>query len=171
MNPPQVYMCSPSWTLLPPPSPFWTSYCCWLSTRHTHSYAPVCVWVYVYTEAQAQEGRTWVFWPWLCGCIKLRFCYICSSGFQTGACEQLLMKLASILASAPPFSGFSCSPSHLCSAICTLSPGGSDGNKSACNAGDPGSIPGWGRSPGEGNSNHSSFLAWRIPWTEEPDGL
>ena len=22
MNPPQVYMCSPSWTLLPPPSPF-----------------------------------------------------------------------------------------------------------------------------------------------------
>ena len=24
---------------------------------------------------------------------------------------------------------------------------------SACNAGDPGSIPGWGRSPGEGNGN------------------
>ena len=24
MNPPQVYMCSPSWTLLPPPSPFFT---------------------------------------------------------------------------------------------------------------------------------------------------
>ena len=22
MNPPQVYMCSPSWTLLPPPSPY-----------------------------------------------------------------------------------------------------------------------------------------------------
>ena len=22
MNPPQIYMCSPSWTLLPPPSPF-----------------------------------------------------------------------------------------------------------------------------------------------------
>ena len=32
-------------------------------------------------------------------------------------------------------------------------PGGSDGNKSACNAGDPGSIPGLGRSPGEGNGN------------------
>ena len=30
-------------------------------------------------------------------------------------------------------------------------PGGSDGKASACNAGDPGSIPGWGRSPGEGN--------------------
>ena len=27
------------------------------------------------------------------------------------------------------------------------------GKESACNAGDPSSIPGWGRSPGEGNSN------------------
>ena len=31
--------------------------------------------------------------------------------------------------------------------------GGSDGKVSACNAGDPGSIPGSGRSPGEGNGN------------------
>ena len=30
-------------------------------------------------------------------------------------------------------------------------PGDSDGKASACNAGDPGSIPGSGRSPGEGN--------------------
>ena len=30
-------------------------------------------------------------------------------------------------------------------------PGGSDGKASACNAGDPGSIPGLGRSPGEEN--------------------
>ena len=29
-------------------------------------------------------------------------------------------------------------------------PGGSAGEESACNAGDPGSIPGSGRSPGEG---------------------
>ena len=28
-------------------------------------------------------------------------------------------------------------------------PGGSDGKASACNAGDPGSIPGLGRAPGE----------------------
>ena len=32
-------------------------------------------------------------------------------------------------------------------------PGGSDGKGSACNVGDPGSIPGSGRSPGEGNGN------------------
>ena len=30
-------------------------------------------------------------------------------------------------------------------------PGGSDGKASACNAGDLGSIPGSGRSPGKGN--------------------
>ena len=43
--------------------------------------------------------------------------------------------------------------------------------ESACNAGDLGSIPEWGRSSGEGNAAHSSILAWRIPWTEEPGGL
>ena len=32
-------------------------------------------------------------------------------------------------------------------------PGGSDGKASACNAGDPGSIPGLGRSSGERNDN------------------
>ena len=50
-------------------------------------------------------------------------------------------------------------------------PGGSDSKESVCNAEDPGLIPGSGRSPGEGNSNHSSVLAWRIPWTEETGGL
>ena len=32
-------------------------------------------------------------------------------------------------------------------------PGGSEGKASACNAGDPSSIPGSGRSPGGGNGN------------------
>ena len=50
------------------------------------------------------------------------------------------------------------------------SPGGSDGKESACGAGDTGSIPGWGRSPGGGHGNplHYSCLenpmdraAWR----------
>ena len=35
----------------------------------------------------------------------------------------------------------------------------------------PGLIPGWGRSPGEGNGYPPSVLAGRIPWTEEPGGL
>ena len=50
-------------------------------------------------------------------------------------------------------------------------PGGSDGKVSAYNVGDPGSIPGSGRSPGEGNGNHSSTFAWRIPWMEDPGWL
>ena len=78
-------------------------------------------------------------------------------------------------------------------------PGGSEVKASASNVGDPGSIPGLGRSPGEGNGSplqysclenpmnggawwatvhgveematHSNILAWRIPWTEEPGGL
>ena len=41
----------------------------------------------------------------------------------------------------------------------------------AGDARDVGLIPGLGRSPGEGNGNHSSILAWRILWREEPGGL
>ena len=85
-------------------------------------------------------------------------------------------------------------------------PDSSVGKESACNAGDPGSIPGSGRSTGKGigyplqysslvaqlvknplamqetwvqsldwedplekgMATHSSILAWRIQWTEEP---
>ena len=43
-------------------------------------------------------------------------------------------------------------------------PGGTAVKESACNAGDWGSIPGSGRSPGgEGMATCSSILAWRIP--------
>jgi len=50
-------------------------------------------------------------------------------------------------------------------------PGSLDGKESACNVGDLGSIPGLGRSPGEGHSYQLSTLAWRIPWTEETGRL
>ena len=45
-------------------------------------------------------------------------------------------------------------------------PCGSDGKTFACNAGDPGSIPGSGRSPGEGNGNplQYSCLENSIDW-------
>ena len=108
----------------------------------------------------------------------------------------------------------------MCVYIHTYIPtGGSEGKPSACNAGDLDSIPGSGRSPGEGNGNplqysclenpmdggawwatvcgvaksqtrlsyflftlkfhalekematHSSTLAWKTPWTEEPGRL
>ena len=50
-------------------------------------------------------------------------------------------------------------------------PGGSDGKASVRNAGDLGSIPGSGRSPGEEMATHSSTLAWKIPWMKEPGRL
>ena len=43
--------------------------------------------------------------------------------------------------------------------------------ETACNARDPNSTPESERSPGEGNGNPFSILAWEIPWTEEPGGL
>ena len=35
---------------------------------------------------------------------------------------------------------------------------------------DSGSMPGSGRSPGEGNGSPLSILAWKMPWTEEHGG-
>ena len=42
-------------------------------------------------------------------------------------------------------------------------PGGSEGKASACNAGDLGSIPESGRSPGEGNGNPLQYLYLENP--------
>ena len=50
-------------------------------------------------------------------------------------------------------------------------PGGSDSKESACNAGDPGLIPGLGRSLGEGNGYPLQYSCLEYPWTEEPGGL
>jgi len=47
-------------------------------------------------------------------------------------------------------------------------------NNPPVNAGDrrdAGLIPGSGKSPGGGHSHPLQFLAWRIPWTEEPGRL
>ena len=51
-------------------------------------------------------------------------------------------------------------------------PHSSVGKESACNAGDPGSIPAVGKIPLEKEmATHPSILAWEIPWTEEAGGL
>ena len=42
-------------------------------------------------------------------------------------------------------------------------PGGLDGKESACDAGDPGLIPGWGRIPGEGNGNPLQYSCLENP--------
>ena len=58
---------------------------------------------------------------------------------------------------APPIVGF---------------PGGSDYKESSCQCRRPRFDP-WGQKDplGKGMATHSSVLAWRIPWTEEPGGL
>ena len=45
------------------------------------------------------------------------------------------------------------------------------GKESSCNAGDPGLIPGLGKSPGEGNGNPLQYSCLENPWTEEPGRL
>ena len=50
-------------------------------------------------------------------------------------------------------------------------PGGSDGKESTGTVGDLDFILGWEDPLEEGVATHSSILAWRIPWTEEPGGL
>ena len=42
-------------------------------------------------------------------------------------------------------------------------PGGADGKESACHVGDPGLIPGWERSPGEGNSYPLPYSCLETP--------
>ena len=56
--------------------------------------------------------------------------------------------------------------------------GVSDSKESTCNAGDLGSVPGLGRSPGEGNGNIPLYLVslycilpGESHWTEKPGGL
>ena len=51
-------------------------------------------------------------------------------------------------------------------------PSGSDGEESACNAGDPGSIPESGRPPGEGNGDPLQYSCLENPMDRgEPLGL
>ena len=54
-------------------------------------------------------------------------------------------------------------------------PDGSDSKASACNAGDPGLIPGSGRSPGEGNGYPLQYSCLKNPmnrgaWWDSPQG-
>ena len=54
--------------------------------------------------------------------------------------------------------------------FCTL-PGVLDGKESSYNAGDRVQFLDWEYPVQKGMATHSSNLAWRIPWTEEPGRL
>ena len=55
--------------------------------------------------------------------------------------------------------------------ICYGPPWRLSGKESACNAGDLGLILGSEIPLEKEVTTHSSILAWKIPWTEEPRGL
>ena len=55
--------------------------------------------------------------------------------------------------------------------LCCHFPGGSDGKAFVYNAGDLGSIPGLGRSTGEGNGNPLQYYCLENPMEEEPGRL
>ena len=64
-----------------------------------------------------------------------------------------------------------CSRIHLETGCITKGfPGGSDSKESAWNTGDPGLIPGWVRSAGEGNGNPLQYSCLENPVTEKPGG-
>ena len=52
-----------------------------------------------------------------------------------------------------------------------LLPGGSEVKRSASNVGDLGSIPGLGDPLEKEMATHSSTIAWKMPWMEEPGRL
>ena len=55
-----------------------------------------------------------------------------------------------------------------CIPILLCFPSGSDGKEFACSVGDLDSIPGAEDSLENEMATHSSILAWKIPWTDEP---
>ena len=84
---------------------------------------------------------TWPSWSWRKWTTCTPFCL--SRGSWVACCLHLLLFDSKV--DGVSCSGFSC-------VIAVWFPGGSDGEESACNTGDLGSIPGPGRSPGEGDS-------------------
>ena len=56
-------------------------------------------------------------------------------------------------------------------ALCKGFPGSSVGKESACSVGHPGSIPGSGRFPGEGNGKPLQYSFLKNPTDREPGGL
>ena len=146
MNPPQVYMCSPSWTLFPPPSPFHPSG----SSQCTSPKHPV----------------SWNFFLTYCHLVTI--CPLFTPQFTPMATEKLLAFYS--WWSLPPNSFV---PYIWDSAYVTLwvslvvqmvknlpampeTHGQSLGREDALE---------------KGMATHFSILAWRIPWIENPGRL
>ena len=88
---------------------------------------------------------------------------VCTTGTNLEIMSQSLYRTAGASVPSPPWKtegpyllALDLIKPSLCRKVkiyMNKTPGGSDGKESACNTGDPGLIPGLGRSPGEGNGN------------------
>ena len=82
------------------------------------------------------------------------------------------MLMSHIIFSTSVWPGHCVASWHLHRFAPTGFPAVSDGKESACNAGEQGSIPGLGRSPGGGHGNPTPvFLPGESSWTKESGGL
>ena len=81
------------------------------------------------------------------------------SGLEGGGGTGSLSEFPQLMCNSP-------SIFHLC-----MANGGSVGKESDCHAGDPGSIPEWGRSPGGGNGNLLPYSCLEKSMDREPGGL
>ena len=107
-------------------------------------------------QAELTSSHSWVF-------LKLSFRggkkHSLSAFLHQGCCPRIRLLPLPWMETSFSFPSFRSFPS------------GSEGKESACSAGDSGLILGPESPLEEGMAIHSSILAWRIPWTEEPGGL
>ena len=137
-----------------------------------NSSLPTSIWLLKFGE--------WIFRLWLSRGIAPKFFWIRTvSKFQitTDACYTFYLIPVSYPGSGLElmalFSRYTGVRKHPVMYSCNqyYFPGGSRSKESACKAGRPGFSPWVGKIPWRGMATHSSTLAWRLPWSEEPGGL
>ena len=110
----------------------------------------------------AQSGRSWQ-------CCDPAWLQPFSISFMTKGAPYCILFNSTVFIDAMTWFAF-INKTQLLTLCTVLSTDGSDGKESSCNAGDPGSIPGLRRSPGEGNGyplkyccleNSMDGRAWR----------
>ena len=84
---------------------------------------------------------------------KLTFSHQTTNAEDVSSPVPVCMLLTVFFALLHPFSSHGVHNFGLFYQVILGFPGGSDGKESPCNAGDLGSLPGWGRSPGGGHGN------------------
>ena len=123
---------------------------------------------------------------WLCECLlfctpSLPPCKDLGRGRGSHGCKRRAGRGASCGRGEwfmPHVEGVSRGDSPICIALLTIwgFPGDSDGKESACDAGDLGSVPGLGRSPGGGHGNPLQYTCMENPmdrgaWRARVHGL